>query len=126
MWSELWTENAGDWASADTEITIGIANDDSLELVTSDSWSIADYVADGGVLGDYESDDPLYSDTLYVTWEFEAGSYGAVGVWINSGIEAYTADEEWDGIAETPAPGALLLAGLGAGLAGYLRRRSAI
>ncbi|MBN2138522.1 MAG: hypothetical protein JW720_12010 [Sedimentisphaerales bacterium] len=129
IWSELITDNPGDWASAATEITIGIGIDDTFDFDEEDYWDIEDYVSDGEFCGDYWGDDPTYWDTLYITRYFEAGDVGSIGVWINSEVEAYTTDEELeeDGPpAHIPAPGAMLLAGLGTALTGYLRRRQAI
>jgi hypothetical protein len=108
MSQDLVTSLLGDSAGASTTVGLKLYNSAGM-LLDSDSASLDNFLENGA------SNSWTDSGLLSVSGYFNAGDTGVLKIWADAEALAFT----------IPVPGALLLAGIGAGLVGWVRRRKA-
>jgi len=106
---DLSTDLVGDTAGGSAMVVLSLY-DEVGALLDEDVFDLYPYVENG----DFGTWNP--SGTLSVSGTLPEGAVGTVTLWADAEAMAYS----------VPAPGALLLGSLGAGLVGWLRRRRAV
>jgi len=115
---DLFTEILGDWASGDVTVKLELLG------ISSDQDIVAMYVADGGVLTD-----PILGSVSVSTPSHATGGDNAGDLKLTISLDAEAFKEAVPVQPDppvVPAPGAIVLSSLGAGLIGWLRRKQAL